>query len=156
MDYGSNSEAEDGSDNGCLDYGSDSKAEDGSNNSMVVDEGEQDFTNPTDHVRAQGSDGELFQAEEMVVALRDDQTHDRRTVFMFCLMLLDLSLNFENEYVALTVAQLEYGGNAIDLAYMFNINATCDQVEFKRISLTGFHSCTRRSRYRSVSKQTTR
>ncbi|GJY67514.1 reverse transcriptase domain-containing protein, partial [Tanacetum coccineum] len=29
-------------------------------------------------------------------------------------------------------------------------------VEFKRISLTGFHSCTSRSRYRSVSKQTTR
>ncbi|GJU24751.1 hypothetical protein Tco_1163372 [Tanacetum coccineum] len=32
----------------------------------------------------------------------------------------------------------------------------CDQVEFKRISLTGFRSCTSRSRYRSVSKQTTR
>ncbi|GJR20036.1 hypothetical protein Tco_0968563 [Tanacetum coccineum] len=29
-------------------------------------------------------------------------------------------------------------------------------VEFKRISLTGFHSCTSRSRYRSVSKQITR
>ncbi|GJZ47372.1 hypothetical protein Tco_0601204 [Tanacetum coccineum] len=29
-------------------------------------------------------------------------------------------------------------------------------LEFKRISLTGFHSCTSRSRYRSVSKQTTR
>ncbi|GJV08342.1 retrovirus-related pol polyprotein from transposon TNT 1-94 [Tanacetum coccineum] len=29
-------------------------------------------------------------------------------------------------------------------------------VEFKRISLTGFYSCTSRSRYRSVSKQTTR
>ncbi|GJZ25263.1 hypothetical protein Tco_0562722 [Tanacetum coccineum] len=29
-------------------------------------------------------------------------------------------------------------------------------VEFKRISLTGFRSCTSRSRYRSVSKQTTR
>ncbi|GJR24782.1 hypothetical protein Tco_0973309 [Tanacetum coccineum] len=35
-------------DNGCLDCGSDSEAEDGSDNSMVVDEGEQDFTNPTD------------------------------------------------------------------------------------------------------------
>ncbi|GJS08354.1 putative reverse transcriptase domain-containing protein [Tanacetum coccineum] len=31
-----------------------------------------------------------------------------------------------------------------------------DKVEFKRISLTGFRSCTSRSRYRSVSKQTTR
>ncbi|GJS45634.1 cysteine-rich receptor-like protein kinase 8 [Tanacetum coccineum] len=31
-----------------------------------------------------------------------------------------------------------------------------DMVEFKRISLTGFRSCTSRSRYRSVSKQTTR
>ncbi|GJS67810.1 hypothetical protein Tco_0682375 [Tanacetum coccineum] len=30
------------------------------------------------------------------------------------------------------------------------------EVEFKRISLTGFRSCTSRSRYRSVSKQTTR
>ncbi|GJY32525.1 hypothetical protein Tco_0416994 [Tanacetum coccineum] len=30
------------------------------------------------------------------------------------------------------------------------------KVEFKRISLTGFRSCTSRSRYRSVSKQTTR
>ncbi|GJR91410.1 hypothetical protein Tco_0215421 [Tanacetum coccineum] len=30
------------------------------------------------------------------------------------------------------------------------------KVEFKRISLTGFHSCTSRSRYQSVSKQTTR
>ncbi|GJW24188.1 hypothetical protein Tco_0037999 [Tanacetum coccineum] len=30
------------------------------------------------------------------------------------------------------------------------------QVEFKRISLTWFRSCTRRSRYRSISKQTTR
>ncbi|GKC19488.1 hypothetical protein Tco_1021638, partial [Tanacetum coccineum] len=29
-------------------------------------------------------------------------------------------------------------------------------VEFKRISLTGFRSCTSRSRYRSISKQTTR
>ncbi|GJR60593.1 hypothetical protein Tco_1502755, partial [Tanacetum coccineum] len=29
-------------------------------------------------------------------------------------------------------------------------------VEFKRISLTGFRSCTSRSCYRSVSKQTTR
>ncbi|GJS32334.1 hypothetical protein Tco_0530716 [Tanacetum coccineum] len=30
-----------------------------------------------------------------------------------------------------------------------------NKVEFKRISLTGFRSCTSRSRYRSVSKQTT-
>ncbi|GKB10105.1 hypothetical protein Tco_0844028 [Tanacetum coccineum] len=30
------------------------------------------------------------------------------------------------------------------------------QVEFNRISLTGFRSCTSRSQYRSVSKQTTR
>ncbi|GKB87366.1 hypothetical protein Tco_0959638 [Tanacetum coccineum] len=29
-------------------------------------------------------------------------------------------------------------------------------VEFKRISLTGFRSCTSRSRYRSISKQITR
>nr|GEV06369.1 craniofacial development protein 2-like [Tanacetum cinerariifolium] len=36
------------------------------------------------------------------------------TVFKYCLMSLDLSLSFENEYVALTAAQLEYGGNAID------------------------------------------
>ncbi|GKA06885.1 hypothetical protein Tco_0686109, partial [Tanacetum coccineum] len=48
IDYCSDSEVEDGSDNGCLDCGSDSEAEDGSDNSMVVDEGEQDFTNPTD------------------------------------------------------------------------------------------------------------
>ncbi|GJV21492.1 hypothetical protein Tco_1370512 [Tanacetum coccineum] len=31
-----------------------------------------------------------------------------------------------------------------------------ERVEFQRISLTGFHSCTSRSHYRSVSKQTTR
>ncbi|GJQ96551.1 putative reverse transcriptase domain-containing protein [Tanacetum coccineum] len=31
----------------------------------------------------------------------------------------------------------------------------CASIEFKRISLTGFRSCTNRSRYRSVSKQTT-
>ncbi|GJR16866.1 hypothetical protein Tco_0965393 [Tanacetum coccineum] len=31
-----------------------------------------------------------------------------------------------------------------------------EEVEFKRISLTGFYSCTSRSRYRSVSKHTTR
>nr|GFA05638.1 hypothetical protein [Tanacetum cinerariifolium] len=43
-----NCEAEEGSDNGCLDCGSDSEAEDDLDNSMVVDEGEQDFTNPTD------------------------------------------------------------------------------------------------------------
>ncbi|GKB04798.1 hypothetical protein Tco_0832993 [Tanacetum coccineum] len=48
MDCGLDSEAEDGSDNGCLDCGSNSEAEDGSDNSMIVDEGEQDFTNPTD------------------------------------------------------------------------------------------------------------
>nr|GEV15769.1 hypothetical protein [Tanacetum cinerariifolium] len=44
-----------------------------------------------------------------------------RIVFKFCLMLLDLSLNFNNEYVALTAAQLEYGGNTIELSYMFNL-----------------------------------
>nr|GEY18633.1 hypothetical protein [Tanacetum cinerariifolium] len=49
MDYCSDSEAEDGSDNGCLDCGLDSEAKDGSDNSMVVDEEEQDFTNSTDH-----------------------------------------------------------------------------------------------------------
>ncbi|GKA33325.1 hypothetical protein Tco_0719692 [Tanacetum coccineum] len=32
----------------------------------------------------------------------------------------------------------------------------CDQIEFRRIFLTGFRSCTSRSHYRSVSKQTTR
>ncbi|GJZ84285.1 hypothetical protein Tco_0649624 [Tanacetum coccineum] len=69
------------------------------------------------------------------------------TVFKFCLMLLDLSLNFENEYVALTATQLEYGGDTIDLSCM---------VEFKRISLTGFRIYTSRSHYQSVSKQTTR
>ncbi|GKC08779.1 hypothetical protein Tco_1000389 [Tanacetum coccineum] len=31
-----------------------------------------------------------------------------------------------------------------------------ERVEFQRISLTGFHSCTSRSHYRSISKQTTR
>nr|GEX46889.1 hypothetical protein [Tanacetum cinerariifolium] len=73
----------------------------------------------------------------------------------FCLMLLDLSLKIKNKYVALTVAQLQYGGNAIDLTCMFIINIACDQVEFKRISLTGFCSCTSHSLYQSVSKQTT-
>nr|GFB98117.1 ribosome biogenesis protein BMS1/TSR1, AARP2CN [Tanacetum cinerariifolium] len=58
MDYGSDSEVEDDLDNGFMDYGTDSEveddldndseAEDGLDNSMVVDEGEQDFTNPTD------------------------------------------------------------------------------------------------------------
>ncbi|GJU04748.1 hypothetical protein Tco_1121178 [Tanacetum coccineum] len=33
---------------------------------------------------------------------------------------------------------------------------SCDQVEFKRISLPGFRSCTSRSHYRSFSKKTTR
>ncbi|GJS30351.1 uncharacterized protein Tco_0490971 [Tanacetum coccineum] len=111
--------------------------------------------------------------------------HQEAYTKRFCLMSLDLSLNFENEYVALTTAQLQYGGNAINLTCMFklvinnrygqiclcyfveygcdnnsspliSINTVYDQVEFKRISLTGFHNCTSRSRYRSVSKQTTR
>ncbi|GJY64148.1 retrovirus-related pol polyprotein from transposon TNT 1-94 [Tanacetum coccineum] len=38
----------------------------------------------------------------------------------------------------------------------YSINTACDQVEFKRISLTGFRSCTSRYRYQSVSKETTR
>nr|GEW76155.1 ribonuclease H-like domain-containing protein [Tanacetum cinerariifolium] len=60
MDYGSDSEAEYGLDNciRCLDCGSDSDAEDGSDNSMVVDEGEQDFTNPTDHRKFDLEDGQ--------------------------------------------------------------------------------------------------
>ncbi|GJS01699.1 hypothetical protein Tco_0318207 [Tanacetum coccineum] len=40
----------------------------------------------------------------------------RKTVFKFCLMPLNVSLNFENEYVALNARhQLEYGGNASDV-----------------------------------------
>nr|GEV16942.1 hypothetical protein [Tanacetum cinerariifolium] len=35
-------------------------------------------------------------------------------------------------------------------------NTACDQVEFQRISLTRFRSCTSRSHYQSVSKKTTR
>ncbi|GJU35384.1 hypothetical protein Tco_1183738 [Tanacetum coccineum] len=42
-----------------------------------------------------------------------------KTIFKFCLMSLNVSLNFKNEYVALTAAQLEYDGNAIDLSCMF-------------------------------------
>nr|GFC06947.1 pre-rRNA-processing protein TSR1 homolog [Tanacetum cinerariifolium] len=49
MDCGSDSKAEGGSDNGYLDCGSDSEAKDCSDNSMVIDEGKQDFINPTDH-----------------------------------------------------------------------------------------------------------
>ncbi|GKD08703.1 hypothetical protein Tco_1188388, partial [Tanacetum coccineum] len=40
--------------------------------------------------------------------------------------------------------------------FKYSINTACDQVEFKRISLTGFRRCTSRSRYWSISKQTTR
>ncbi|GJY43213.1 hypothetical protein Tco_0431426 [Tanacetum coccineum] len=36
------------------------------------------------------------------------------------------------------------------------INIKSNMVEFRRISLTGFRSCTSRSHYQSVSKQTTR
>ncbi|GKA08832.1 hypothetical protein Tco_0688163 [Tanacetum coccineum] len=36
-------------------------------------------------------------------------------------MSLNVSLNFENDYVALTANQLEYGGNAIDLSCMFKL-----------------------------------
>ena len=36
-------------------------------------------------------------------------------------MPLHVSLFFENEYVALTATQLEYGGNAIDLSCMFTL-----------------------------------
>ncbi|GKC24665.1 hypothetical protein Tco_1026815 [Tanacetum coccineum] len=41
-------------------------------------------------------------------------------VFKF-LVSLNISLNFENEYVALTATQLEYGGNAIDLSCKFKL-----------------------------------
>ncbi|GKA50014.1 hypothetical protein Tco_0743087 [Tanacetum coccineum] len=50
---------------------------------------------------------------------------------------------------------VEYGCNNHG-SPLISINTACDQVEFKRISLTGFRSCTSRSRYQSVSKQTTR
>ncbi|GKD55032.1 hypothetical protein Tco_1288419 [Tanacetum coccineum] len=36
-------------------------------------------------------------------------------------MPLNISLNLENEYVALTATQLEYGGNAINLSCMFGL-----------------------------------
>nr|GEX05957.1 ribosome biogenesis protein BMS1/TSR1, AARP2CN [Tanacetum cinerariifolium] len=54
------SEAEDGSDNGCLDCDSDNEPEDGSDNSKVVDEGEQDFTNPTYRRKFDLEDGQAL------------------------------------------------------------------------------------------------
>ncbi|GJW49937.1 hypothetical protein Tco_0091288 [Tanacetum coccineum] len=50
---------------------------------------------------------------------------------------------------------IEYGCNNHG-SPLISINIAYDQVEFQRISLTGFRSCTSRSHYRSVSKQTTR
>ncbi|GKA57825.1 uncharacterized mitochondrial protein-like protein [Tanacetum coccineum] len=38
----------------------------------------------------------------------------------------------------------------------FSINTACDQIEFQRIFLTGFRSCTSHSHYWNVSKQTAR
>ncbi|GKE93485.1 hypothetical protein Tco_1574580 [Tanacetum coccineum] len=61
MDYGSDSEGEDDSDNG-------SEAEDGSYNSMVVDEGEQDFTNPTDR--------QIFDLEDDQASLKLKDSND--------------------------------------------------------------------------------
>ncbi|GJU91775.1 hypothetical protein Tco_1304198 [Tanacetum coccineum] len=45
-----------------------------------------------------------------------------------------------------------------DVRYHFNTSSLQERrtVEFRRISLTGFRSCTSRSHYQSVSKQTTR
>ncbi|GJZ22321.1 hypothetical protein Tco_0559360 [Tanacetum coccineum] len=45
-----------------------------------------------------------------------------------------------------------------DVQYQLNTSSLQERrmVEFQRISLTGFRSCTSRSHYRSVSKQTTR
>ncbi|GKC88060.1 hypothetical protein Tco_1148709, partial [Tanacetum coccineum] len=84
--------------------------------------------------------GQQNKRQEVVKAFTIGSAEKKGTVFKFCLMPLNVSLNFENEYVALTANQLEYGGN----------------VEFKRISLTGFRSCTSCSRYWSISKLTTR
>ncbi|GJW50211.1 hypothetical protein Tco_0091562 [Tanacetum coccineum] len=44
----------------------------------------------------------------------------------------------------------------IGLLWIRRIDHVSFVVEFKRISLTGFRSCTSRSRYRSISNQTTR
>ncbi|GKD34624.1 hypothetical protein Tco_1250133 [Tanacetum coccineum] len=58
------------------------------------------------------------------------------------------------EHVAINLTRL--GLAAATIENTCSINTACDEVECKRISLTGFCSCTSRSHYQSVSKQTTR
>ncbi|GJZ79994.1 hypothetical protein Tco_0644831 [Tanacetum coccineum] len=69
----------------------------------------------------------------------------------------------KQQYVAISSAKAEYvaaSGCCANILWMKSQLTDYDiiykKVEFKRISLTGFRSCASRSRYRSVSKQTTR
>ncbi|GKE52202.1 hypothetical protein Tco_1487358, partial [Tanacetum coccineum] len=68
---------------------------------------------------------------------------------------LQVYVSDKHTWMKVSLSLREYGYNNHGSS-LISINTACDQVEFKRISLTGFRSCTSRSRYRSVSKQTTR
>ncbi|GJU80675.1 hypothetical protein Tco_1283040 [Tanacetum coccineum] len=63
-------------------------------------------------------------------------------------------ISMEHEHEVLNLDST--GTRCNDILYLKINVSDKQQVEFKRISLTGFRSCTSRSRYRSVSKQTTR
>ncbi|GJT63013.1 zinc finger, CCHC-type containing protein [Tanacetum coccineum] len=65
---------------------------------------------------------------------------------------MSLHLLVKYEHVAVNLTHHGLAAATVGKTCMFNINNACDQVEFKRISLTGFRTCTSRSRYRSISK----
>nr|GEY63577.1 hypothetical protein [Tanacetum cinerariifolium] len=57
----------------------------------------------------------------------------------------DVSIKYERVVMNLTCLRPP----AATVGNTCSINTACDQVEFQRISLTGFRSCTSRSQYKS-------
>nr|GEX49790.1 hypothetical protein [Tanacetum cinerariifolium] len=62
----------------------------------------------------------------------------------------DVSVKYEHVVMNLTCLRPP----AATVGNTYSINTARDQVEFLRISLTGFRSCNSRSQYQSISKQT--
>nr|GEY13891.1 hypothetical protein [Tanacetum cinerariifolium] len=60
------------------------------------------------------------------------------------------------EHAAMNLTRPRLAAATIRNTYMFSMNTACDQIEFQRIFSTEFCSCTSRSHYQNVSKQTTR
>ncbi|GJX99508.1 hypothetical protein Tco_0356527 [Tanacetum coccineum] len=64
---------------------------------------------------------------------------------------------YDEDVHDLRSVETEFPAIVYNDALTSEVTLSCEPtVEFKRISLTGFRSCTSRSHYRSVSKQTTR